>query len=76
MTPSTYLDLSFGYIERQAAHDNFAVLWSSLSRTGCRLNGRFRRFDGLLDTTDGCSLWLVATNVALCLLLAVDDAIE
>lgn len=75
-TSSTYLDLSFSYVERQAANDNFAVLWSSLSRTGCGFDSRFRRLDSFLDTTNRCGLWLVTTEVALRLLLAIDDAVQ
>ena len=73
----TYLDLSFGDIERQLTDDDLAVLRGSWYWTSRRLHSRFDRFKSLLDTTDWRStLWFVAALDALGLLLAVDNSIE
>lgn len=73
---STYLDLSFCHVERKTADNNFAILWSSLSRARCGFDGRFRRLHSFFDTTDGRSFGLVSAESALSLLLAIDDAIQ
>lgn len=73
---STYLDLSFCHVEWKTADNNLAVLWSSLSRTGCGLDSGLRRLDGLLHTSNRRSFWLASAEVAFCLLLAINDAVE